>query len=522
MSSTVNKIIILGGGTAGWLSAAILASQHQSNTPSGVQVTLIESPDVKTLGVGEGTWPTMRDTLRKVGISESEFIRQCDASFKQGSLFKQWRDGKPDDQYLHPFALPAGFFDVDIAAHWCESEQAPEFAHAVSPQWHLCEKSLAPKQAGTPEYAAVANYAYHLDAGKFAELLRKHCTGKLGVVHVKDHMESVEAHANGDIAALVGKTTGRHAADLFVDCSGFSAKLIGEHFQVPFIDQKHVLFNDTALAVQVPYADEEQPIASATLSTAQEAGWIWDIGLPTRRGTGYVYSSAHTSENRATEILLSYAAKGLSSEQVSNLDVRKIAIRPGYRKTFWEKNCVAIGTSAGFIEPLEASALVMIELSARMLADNLPQNQQHMAMCASRFNDVFSYRWQRIIEFLKLHYILSQREDSSYWLDNRAADSIPTSLQAMMERWQYQSPSKADFPYIDEIFPAASYQYVLYGMGFRTHSRTTAFSDLERMKARQSFENNHQMTQRFLSGLPDNRTLLAHIRNNDLPVGPAR
>ena len=195
-------------------------------------------------------------------------------------------DGSEHDAYFHPFVLPQGYGDADLAARWQDRHPQLPFADLVSFQPHLCVQGKAPKQAATPEFAAVANYGYHLDAGKFGVFLRRHCVEKLGVRHVQDHVQAITAHENGDIAALALGAQGALAGDLFIDCSGMQSLLLGQHYGIEFLSQKHVLFNDSALAIQVPYPAEDSPIASQTTSTAQSCGWIWDIGLPTRRGVG--------------------------------------------------------------------------------------------------------------------------------------------------------------------------------------------------------------------------------------------
>ena len=308
-SNRIKHVVIVGGGSAGWLTAGVIAADHCAASDSGLQVTVIESPDVGPIGVGEGTWPTMRDTLRRIGVSESDFLRECDASFKQGSRFNGWRDGQDGDYYFHPFVLPHGYTETNLVAGWLQRHANVPFADLVSFQPHLCVQNKAPKQAATPEYAAVANYAYHLDAGKFGVFLRKHCTERLGVRLVLDHVVGIESHPNGDIAALQTRSQGPLAGDLFVDCTGLQSLLLGRHYQTPFVSQKHVLFNDSALALQVPYPDDNSPIASQTLSTAQSSGWIWDIGLPTRRGIGHVYSSAHISDDQAEAELRRYVER---------------------------------------------------------------------------------------------------------------------------------------------------------------------------------------------------------------------
>jgi len=512
-SSTIRHVVVVGGGSAGWLTAGLIAAEHRAHSPDGLRVTLIESPDVPTIGVGEGTWPSMRDTLRRIGVSESDFFRECDAAFKQGSLFARWRSGGDGDYYFHPFSLPQGYGDAALAERWQQAHAQVPFADLASYQPHLCMAGRAPKQAATPEFAAVANYGYHLDAGKFGQFLKKHCLERLGVHYVPDHVLGIDSHEDGDIAALRTKSHGLLAGDLFIDCTGMRSLLLGQHYGVPFLSQQEVLFNDTALAVQVPYEREDSPIASQTTSTAQRAGWIWDIGLPTRRGVGHVYSSAHTSDEQAECDLRAYiAASGGPRDCPAP---RKIRFQPGYRSHFWHRNCVAVGLSSGFIEPLEASALAMVELSAAMIVDEMPVTREHMDVVARRFNDTFRYRWERVIDFLKLHYVLSRREDSAYWLDNRAPGSIPERLQELLSLWRYRAPMRGDFPRIEEVFPTASWQYVLYGMDWRSAAGATRRGD--GALADSFFREAADLTRRMLPALPDNRTLLALIRSHGLP-----
>jgi hypothetical protein len=390
----------------------------------------------------------------------------------------------------------------------------------------LCEQGRAPKQTTTPEFAAVANYAYHLDAGKFADLLKRHCIEKLGVTHILDHVTAVapvtevsacDGSRAGDIQGLQTKHHGLLEGDLFIDCTGFASLLLGQHFEIPFVSHKNTLFNDAALAVQVPYADEAAPIASHTLSTAQQAGWIWDIGLPTRRGVGYVYSSAHTSDDQAEQDLRRYIeqSSGFSADRLPA--PRKIGIAPGHRQKFWHKNCVAVGMSAGFLEPLEASALVLVELSAAMISDELPATRGMMEVASQRFNARFSYRWARIIEFLKLHYVLSRRVDSDYWHDNRDAVTISDRLQESLNLWRYQSPSRYDLYQAEEIFPSASYHYVLYGMGYVPQARPTSRRSDDGAHAEQHFKQSARLTRKYMTGLPANRDLINHVKRYGMP-----
>lgn len=529
VNDAIRHVVVLGGGSAGWLVAALIAAEHGGAQADGLRVTLIESAEQPPIGVGEGTWPSMRDTLRRIGLPETTLLRDCDASFKQGSRFDGWASGAPGDVYHHPFSLPQGHGDVDLVAPWLAGHGDQAFATLVSHQPALCDAGRAPKQAGTPEYAAVANYGYHFDAAKFGLALRTHAVQRLGVRHVVDEVTAVRAHTGnggagqvaGDIAALITRGPGEVAGDLFIDCSGLAARLIGQHYGVPLCSAREVLFNDRALAVQLPYAQPDAPIASQTIATACASGWIWDIGLPTRRGVGLVYSSAHTGDELAAETLRAHVQR---SGGPADIAPRSIRFEPGHRARFWQNNCVAVGLASGFIEPLEASALALVELSAAMISDELPATRADMDIVARRFNARFAHRWQRVIEFLKLHYVLSRRVDDTahgYWRSHRDDATQPERLREQLQLWRHRPPYRHDFECVDEVFPSASWQYVLYGMGFRPapggHTRRAGPPAL----AERRFQEAAQLARRMLAGMPDNRALINHIRQHGLAALPA-
>jgi tryptophan halogenase len=510
MVQPVQNVVIVGGGTAGWLTAGVIAARHQGRMKSGFTVTLIESPDIKIIGVGEGTWPTLRTTLEKMGVSETDLFLHCDAAFKQGARFARWTTGAADDGYYHPLMLPQGFHQVNLVPHWLEKQADLSFCDAVTPQGALCDDGLAPKTITTPEYQAVANYAYHLDAGKFAPFLQKHCTEKLGVHHVLADVQIVNQDEKGDIVSLTLKQGGQVTGDLFVDCTGFASLLLGKTLGVGFKECGDVLFCDTAMAVQVPYETPDDPMASHTISTAHSAGWTWDIGLPTRRGVGYVYSSRHITDEAAADELMAYIGP-----QGKGLAPRKIPIRSGYRETFWKNNCVAVGLAAGFLEPLESSAIVLVELSAKLISEQMPANREVMDIVARRFNDVTHYRWGRIIDFLKLHYVLTKRPEK-FWQDNTDMATVPARLRDLLHLWKYQPPWFFDeFDRLEEVFPAASYQYVLYGMGFRSEVDPND-NEFTQSLAIQCLQENMMMTRKMRAQLPKNRDLVRKIQDYGL------
>lgn len=499
MDRSIERIVIAGGGTAGWLSACKLAA-WSSAEKRPIRLTLVESPDIPTVGVGEGTWPTMRETLAEIGIDEAEFLQTCNASFKQGSRFDGWRSGEYQDQYVHPFTPPPQAFDPrQLVAVWKEAA-GTSFAALFTAQEAVAAANLAPRQRSMPPYAGALNYAYHLDAGKFVELLRRHAVQRLGVVHLADRIDSVEAHPNGDVAAILTASGRRIEGDFFIDCTGHSALLIGGHCKSRWVDRSRQLFNDRALATQVP-VQPGSPIASLTVATAHRAGWIWDIALPGRRGIGCVYASTFLSDSEAERILCDYIATNLPGAGAP--PPRRLVFPAGHRERFWDRNCLSIGLSSGFVEPLEASAIVLVELSLRALIDNFPASREAMALVAERFNDQFSTRWERIVEFLKLHYILSER-DEPYWRAHRDAKSMPDRLVALLTLWRQQPPSAYDLPLAEEIFPAPSYQYVYYGMGGKVplvlpEPSASLMAHLDQLSLRR---------RSLLASLPTNRTYL--------------
>ncbi len=512
MARPVKDIVIVGGGTAGWLAASVIAARHKGRIQSGAfSVTLIESPDIRIVGVGEATWPSMRTTLQKIGVSETAFFRNCDASFKQGAVFARWVTGADDDSYFHPLMLPQGFAEVNLVPHWIRDGQGLSYSAAVCPQEALCADGLAPKMITTPEYQTIANYAYHFDTGRLGPFLQRHCVENLGVRYLRANVLSANLAENGDIASLVTREAGVIPGDLFVDCSGFSAFLIGKTLGVGFKDCNDVLFCDAALAVNVPYDTPDAPIASHTIKTAQSAGWIWDIALATRRGVGHTYSSRHVSDEQAERELRAYIGPTRQ-----DLKVHKIPIRPGYRETFWKNNCVAVGLAAGFFEPLESSSIVLIELSAKLIADKMPATREIMDVIAAQFNDTTRYRYGRIIDFLKLHYILTKRTDTPFWVDICNPKTVPDRLTDMLYLWKYRAPWIFDeFDRLEEVFPAASYQYVMYGMGFETEVDPADISIAEEIAAKHRREN-LALTKRLTTQLPKNRDLLQKIREHGM------
>ncbi|MEH3104244.1 MAG: tryptophan 7-halogenase [Sphingomonas phyllosphaerae] len=500
------RVLIVGGGTAGWLTAGYLAKRLSADLPGGAAITLIESTDIGILGVGEGTFPTIRNTLATIGISEADLVRHCGASFKQGAKFAHWRftpGTAGPDHYTHPFQVAEAANGVELLPYWLLGHGGTDNWDAVcSPQKKAADAHRAPKLPSHPDYVAPLNYAFHFDAVALAALLRDKAVAS-GVTHLDGRVDEVTVGEDGAIAGVVTDRHGTLTADLYIDCTGFRAELIGKALGMPYRSCRDVLFCDSALAVQVPYRDEREPIVSYTVATAQESGWMWDIGLDRRRGVGHVYSSAHTDDARAAELLRGYTGQ--------DLEPRKIRFEAGYREVNWHRNCVAIGLSSGFFEPLEATGIVFSEVAAGMVANLFPWGGDYETS-ARQFNANMLKRYERARDFIKLHYCITERRDSDFWRDNIAASSIPDSLHDMLERWRFRPPTEIDMDANVDIFTDASWQYVLYGMGWKTDLSARAGAYRYADEARRAFAEVERQAAFAVANLPSNRQLIDYAR----------
>jgi len=500
-------ILIVGGGTAGWLTAAYLARTLGAGAPGGVGITVVESPEISAIGVGEGTFPSIRGTLSAIGLPEARFLREAHATFKQGVRFDHWvrPPGVPGtDHYFHPFSLPSQRpGGPELLPYWLMGAAGDDvaFAEAATLQKRVADASRAPKRASDGDYLGPLNYAYHFDATSFATVLAEHARS-LGVKHLLGHVERVSLDEQGAIAAVHTREHGALQADLYIDCTGFRGALIEGALGSPWRPIDQVLFVDRAVAVQVPYEREDAPIPSYTISTAQEAGWTWDIALQQRRGVGYVYSSRHTDDERAEAVLRRYvgpAAEGLSP--------RRLKLKVGYRETQWVKNCVAVGLSAGFLEPLESSGIGLIETAAYLIAHLFPFGGD-TAPVAKLYNELMRARFERIVDFLKLHYALTQRTDTPFWIDNTQPESIPDSLRDKLAMWRHRPPHRLDFIADLEMYLVPSWQFVLYGMEFKTDMRAAQAGHTRFDEARREFQTLRQVAAHALSDLPPHRALV--------------
>jgi len=508
----LRNILVVGGGTAGWLTACYLAKSLNSGAPGSVGVALVESPTINLLGVGESTFPSIRGTLSAIGLDERSFLADSTGTFKQGILYRHWvrPPGTPGaSEYFHPFSMPnqrpGG---PELLPYWLlgAAPAGVPFADAVSMQKHLVDANRAPKRLKDGDFQGPMNYAYHFDAARVAELLARHGQAALGVKRHLATVERAELDGQGAIARIVTRELGALEADLYVDCTGMRGVLIGDALQSPLRSRRDVLFTDRAVAMQVPYARPDAPIPSCTIDTAEESGWIWDIGLQQRHGVGYVYSSAHSDATRAEEVFRRYIGPA-----ADGLDARHIKFETGYRPEPWRKNCVAVGLASGCIEPLESTGIAMVELGAYLLTHLLPGESDDFERAARHYNQMMVARYDRIVDFLKMHYCVSQRRDTAFWTDNADPATIPDTLQDKLAQWRHRPPHRLDFVNDLEMFLVSSWQYVLYGMEFKTDLEPMRSAYTRVDEARHEFAMIRQMAGHALRDLPGNRELVEQM-----------
>ncbi len=455
------RILIVGGGTAGWLTAAFLHNQLPHTTGRPAEITVVEAEDIPTVGVGEATIPSIRQTLSACGIEEHIFLKRCGATFKQGIEFINWRDDPQiagTNSYFHPFGEQIMVAGRDATWQWLQLPHAERGAYAdrFSVQAEIARSGRAPKGFSDSPYDGALAYAYHLDAGKLAQFL-KDLSKARGVRH--EVQKVVEVDRDGDDIASILLADGRRiAADLYIDCTGFAARLINSDKQNAFTSLSDILFVDRAVVTRV----ENESLADVigyTKSTAQSAGWIWDIALQDRRGVGHVYSSRYIDDDGAKAELAAYV-----KQPVEALETRRLDMRIGYHEQQWRGNSVAVGLASGFLEPLESTGIYLIEMANWAMLEFVPRYLSGAQPQAS-YNRIMHNHYVNIADFLKMHYCLSRRRDSAFWRDNCDPATIPPSLRNNLLTWQSAVPSIYDFNSTTQCFSATNYKFVLYGMG---------------------------------------------------------
>lgn len=442
----VKKVVILGGGTAGWLSAALI----KKVIGSVVDIELVESEEIGIVGVGEATIPPIRLVNQVLGISEAEFLRETHATMKLAIKFENW--GKIGDGYFHTFGAPGRSLPFCHFHHlWLKARQAgddtPIWAYDLN---YLCATAgkFAPIQSQDP--ILELPYAFHFDAALYAKFLRK-LSERLGVVRTEGKVSAVTKHYNGFIKSLILSDGREVAGDLFIDCSGFASLLLQQQLGTGFDDWSHLLPCDRAVAVPSARFDKTLPY---TRAIAHSAGWQWRIPLQHRNGNGLVFSSAHYSEQQAMDLLL----QNIESEALA--EPRVIRFKTGRARKQWHRNVIAIGLASGFLEPLESTSIHLIQSGIVRLLQLFPHQGIDDSKVAE-YNKQSAVEFTQIRDFLILHYYRNQRDDSDFWRDMQRLD-IPETLRHKLAIFAADGTLVRDN---NDLFQDSSWLQVMMGQG---------------------------------------------------------
>ena len=524
MDNLIDHVIILGGGTAGWMTAAYLSKAFEGQ----LQVTVIEAPLIPRIGVGEATVPNLQKAFFDfLGIPEGEWMRHCNASFKSAVKFVNWRQAPVngvDNHFYHLFGQLGNCDHASLAQYWVIKKQLGD----VEPLDYACHTDApvldAKRSPSLMDGTPVLSHAWHLDAQLLADYLKGWSIAR-GVRNIVDTLQSVTLDERGFIARLEMESGASHAADFFVDCSGFRGLLINQALGEPFIDMSDQLLCDSAVATIVPTDDNRDGVEPYTSAIALKHGWVWKIPLLGRFGTGYVFSSRIASMDDASE----------EFAQLWNLDLattrlNKIRFRVGRNRRAWVNNCVSIGLSSCFLEPLESTGIYFIHTSIYLLAKHFPDKSFNHCL-VKRFNEELETIFDDSRDFIQAHYFVSPREDTPFWRANRHELKLTDGLMNKSEAYKAGLPvnlvSDVDTYYnsfeteFHTFWTNSSYYYVWAGLGYLPDEPMARlkYQPQSRQKAELMFASLKDRTAQLLGRLPSLYHYLYHVHRQ--PVDTA-
>jgi tryptophan halogenase len=490
----IRKIVIVGGGTAGWMSAAPLALKLGKSC----EIVLVESPEIGTVGVGEATLPTIRYFNHALGIDNADFVRKTQATFKLGIEFKDW--GHVGNRFFHGFGdFGPAIENRSPVMYWLrlarEDKDMPSYE-----EWSTATAMARSNRFMLPygEQPAVTNafsYAFHFDASLYAAYLREYAVQR-GVRRIEGLINEVEQHPEtGFITALKLNDGRRIEGDLFIDCSGFRGLLIEGVYKAGYDDWSAMLPCNSAQAVP---CEKVEPLTPYTLSTARSAGWTWRIPLQHRTGNGHVYCDGFTSDEEASRVLLE-ALDGRALDMP-----RQLRFTTGRRRKSWIKNCIAVGLSSGFLEPLESTSINIIENSVGWMLQYFP-DRDFRPVLADEFNRLVSERYQFVRDFIVLHYKLTSRTDSEFWR-YCAAMPIPDSLRHQIDLFRGTGRVVV---YDQQGFSVSSHISILMGLGVVPESCDPLIDLMDRQRLREHFAMVRETIRRAVSGMPEHGRFIA-------------
>lgn len=527
-NTPIETVLIVGGGTAGWMTAAYLQKAFGSH----IKITLVESPVIRKIGVGEATIPNLQQVFFNfLGIPEDEWMKEVNASFKTSIKFVNWRKKTPseaDNHFYHSFGILPKIDGIPLPQYWFYDTKGQ--GKAVDYSCYVGVPTMDAKRS--PRFfdgSKALNYAWHFDAHLVADFLTRWSTTR-GVQHIIDDVEQVKLDNHGNIASI-GLTNGKSLqADLFIDCTGFRSLLLGKTLKEPFMDMGDQLLCDSAVACAIPHDDEQNGIEPFTSAIAMKYGWTWKTPMLSRFGTGYVYSSHFVSEDQATDEFCK-----LWKLNVNEVNLNKIRFRTGRSRRSWVKNCVGIGLSSCFLEPMESTGIYFITAAIYQLAKHFPTKAFNSTL-ADNFNREIEFMYDDCRDFVQAHYFHSDRDDSKFWLANKNELKLSESMKEKIILYKsgipINPPTTSDEDYYGSFetefrnfWTNSNYYCIFSGMGFnpdQPYSRLQYQPESLR-KAQQLMADIKQQQQMLVNTLPSHYEYLKqlHADKNSSSLSPA-
>ncbi len=516
------RVVVVGGGTAGWMTASYLKRALQN-----VEVTVVESAHIKTVGVGEATFSTLKLFFDFLGLKEADWMPSCNGTYKLAIRYENW--SSKGGHFYHPFQRLETVHGFTLAEWWLNLKRREiPFDYACFTIPAICDAKRSPRYldgtvfdekvedyfnpSAPPPNNVIAHhevqypYGYHFDASLLADYLMGYATQR-GVRRVVDDVVEVAQRENGFISHVLTRQHGRLEGDLFIDCTGFRGLLINQTLKEPFISFNDELPNDRAVAMQPPWDVETHGIRPYTTATALSAGWAWTIPLYHRNGMGYVYCSRYLSKEDAEKELRDFI--GPASEGCT---ANHIQMRVGRNRNSWVKNCVAIGLSSGFVEPLESTGIFFIQHAIEELVNHFPEREIVPDGQLLSYNRVINDCIDGVKQFLITHYRASDRVDTPYWAATKSELSVPPDLDERLKIWRARLPGNRNIYQPFHGFEAYSWAVICLGVNYIPECSLPSLDQLDPAKAQAAFTALQERSRHLVSALPSHHEYLQSLR----------
>ncbi|MCX7121888.1 MAG: tryptophan 7-halogenase [Gammaproteobacteria bacterium] len=513
----IQNIIVVGGGSAGWMAATYL----HSSLNGSVNITVIESPSIARIGVGEATVTTIKtEFFDRLGLSEAEWMPQCKGSYKMGIRYANWKNPPEEggDYFYHIFGEIPYIDEVPLTHVWIKKRLEQNYpipmAYACYPSIAAIDLKKSPKLYNDVQ---AHYYAYHFDATLLANYLARWAAVR-GIQHVYDNLTHAELDNDGNIRCVIGADGKKYTADLFIDCSGFAGFLIEKTLKEPIVSFENSLLTDSAIAINFPENPAQDGIRPYTTATAMKAGWTWEIPHFDTSGNGYVYASQFISDDDAEKEIRQFFGK-----KAEKATVRKIKFQSRRRENAWVKNCVSIGLSSQFLEPLESTGLYFVYAALYQLIRNFPKKTIDPVL-RDKFNQKIRFMVDEMKDFIIMHFKTCRRSDTPFWLANKHETVVPDSLQKIFDRHKSGLPIKtthqsdmklyASFGVqFDNFWTNTNYQSILCGVDVlpNTALPLLQYRDDIMKKGDELFKQNQLTSQKLINTLPSQYEYLSKI-----------